>query len=522
MPPLKFYRQSIRIVATTLLSIFIGSSSAQIQLCIDPKVASPRGGGGQGVYSSSDKWTPGYVVKIKFLDGSELLRGKVRQYAPEWMRFANIRMQFIESGSADVKISFSKPGSWSYIGTTCTKFQQNESTMNFGWFNAQTQEYEFRRTILHEFGHALGLLHEHQSPSSQIPWNYEKVYAHYMQSQGWTKEMVDQQVFSRYSVTQSNNKYDPKSIMHYPIPAEFTTNGYSVGWNYDLSEEDKRIIAQMYPFNNTTPTTTTGSTGALGVQLTKIEVEHNLTKDGKLGMKIFQTFQISNAQNRKCLISAHFYNTATGQALPDKNGVYSTTDKTVSTYGGFTPGYPNTSFNRLELFLPYDELHLGYGEHKLRMSVSIWDDQGKELSRGGDYFFDYHNGAIVEKIWTETRFETNGIRVYPRFTMKYGRNATFKVCAYFHDGAGTALKDYNNQYNSVDGKVALCFDISPGYDVATYNWSAQMNDFNIFLPYSELHLPRGRHNLKYYLIIWDGNNRQVKIGEWVDFVVDLN
>ena len=40
---------------------------------------------------------------------------------------------------------------------------------------------------------------------------------------------------------------DPTSIMMYPIPAGFTTNGFVVGMNWVLSDEDKKFIAQNYP-----------------------------------------------------------------------------------------------------------------------------------------------------------------------------------------------------------------------------------------------------------------------------------
>ena len=39
---------------------------------------------------------------------------------------------------------------------------------------------------------------------------------------------------------------DPKSIMMYPIPAKWTTNGASTGFNSDLSELDTKFIHKQY------------------------------------------------------------------------------------------------------------------------------------------------------------------------------------------------------------------------------------------------------------------------------------
>jgi hypothetical protein len=46
----------------------------------------------------------------------------------------------------------------------CTQvIDQNIPTTNFGWFNSSTDLREIRRTTLHEFGHVLGCIHEHQA-----------------------------------------------------------------------------------------------------------------------------------------------------------------------------------------------------------------------------------------------------------------------------------------------------------------------------------------------------------------------
>ena len=39
---------------------------------------------------------------------------------------------------------------------------------------------------------------------------------------------------------------DEDSIMMYPIPAHWTTDGFSAGLNSDLSEEDKQLIRAAY------------------------------------------------------------------------------------------------------------------------------------------------------------------------------------------------------------------------------------------------------------------------------------
>jgi hypothetical protein len=42
----------------------------------------------------------------------------------------------------------------------------------------------FRRTVIHEFGHAIGFRHEHISPNLAYNWNEAQIIAD-MQQQGW-------------------------------------------------------------------------------------------------------------------------------------------------------------------------------------------------------------------------------------------------------------------------------------------------------------------------------------------------
>jgi len=43
-------------------------------------------------------------------------------------------------------------------------FHHHEPTMNYGWLKDDTDDVEYRRVVIHEFGHALGAIHEHQNP----------------------------------------------------------------------------------------------------------------------------------------------------------------------------------------------------------------------------------------------------------------------------------------------------------------------------------------------------------------------
>ena len=195
------------------------------------------------------KWKNGRTLRIRFLDGQPEVQAKVERCANEWCKYANLKFAFGASPEAEIRVSFQQEGSWSYIGVDATTIPRKEPTMNFGWLQADTPDDEYSRVVIHEFGHALACIHEHQSPGAEIPWDKEAVYRYYMgPPNNWSKSEIDLNLFQRYGqeVTQFT-KFDPKSIMLYPIPNEFTVGDFEVGWNRELSEMDKGFVGTIYP-----------------------------------------------------------------------------------------------------------------------------------------------------------------------------------------------------------------------------------------------------------------------------------
>lgn len=266
----------------------------------------------------------------------------------------------------------------------------------------KTSDAEFRRTTLHEFGHALGLHHEHQNRNQNIQWNEEAVYA-YFAKQGWSREKTFTQVLKRYGNDSeiSNGVYDPLSIMHYYYPPELIKGGMKIKQNTELSENDKAIIEEMYPFNEdiavTKPTTNPPAKPTAQPVLqpnvplftftdVSVDFEGYNEETEEDGMIFTSDFNLKNGLKQEFTMAIYFF-TANGTPLKDSNKKFYSANGNVSVFKKFTPAFANAVFNQFEIFMPYDELELEEcGEQKLKYSIGIWSGQKRIISTGYTYF----------------------------------------------------------------------------------------------------------------------------------------
>lgn len=190
------------------------------------------------------KWLNGSTIKVGFLNGTSSQIDMVKAIAPEWTKYANLGFEFVPVELATIRVAFLvRDGAWSYIGTDNARIPAGQPTMNLGW--------QDESVILHEFGHMIGLGHEHQNPEGGIEWNEDAVIRDLSGPPNyWTPDQIRHNVLNKYKVSQINGTdFDPESIMLYSFPAEWTRNGIATHQNDVLSDLDKAFVASgmMYP-----------------------------------------------------------------------------------------------------------------------------------------------------------------------------------------------------------------------------------------------------------------------------------
>jgi hypothetical protein len=190
-------------------------------------------------------WLPGSVLRVRFMDDNPPFERTLRRYLPLWSVYANIQFEFSQDKDAEVRVAFRvHDGNWAYIGTDCMKVPLDQPTMNFGFLDPPEV------SVLHEFGHVLGLLHEHNHPKG-IKWNKQSVYKSMNgPPNNWDKAMTDANMFTKWTASTFpvQKPFDPISVMAYPMPKDWTALDTDFGHKDSLSAVDKDFIGRLYPF----------------------------------------------------------------------------------------------------------------------------------------------------------------------------------------------------------------------------------------------------------------------------------
>jgi len=214
----------------------------------------------------------GSTLRVRFMGGTAAEQAVAREQAGWWTEVANLKIEFNDALDAEIRIAFDpNDGAWSYVGTDCQGIPRNESTMNLGFLDGGT--------AAHEFGHAIGLAHEHQNPAGGIQWNEEVVLREAAKSPNfWDEQTARHNILRKYRADQiKGTAFDPESIMLYFFPASWTLNGIGTQANEVLSRMDKQFIAgaKMYP--------KTGSTVSDAVELKVNAQRRTPASIGKVG-----------------------------------------------------------------------------------------------------------------------------------------------------------------------------------------------------------------------------------------------
>lgn len=109
--------------------------------------------------------------------------------------------------------------------------------------------------------------------------------------------------------------------------------------------------------------------------------------------------------------------------------------------------------------------------------------------------------ATIKRVWVNHNVYEDGkygMRIHVNFSVNGMYNRTGQVAVYFYYANGNPIRDTNYNFRTVDNNVAVSRDFKPRYSNSNYS------DFEIFMPYDEIHVYR-TSSCYFTISIWNGN-----------------
>jgi len=156
---------------------------------------------------------------------------------------------------------------------------------------------------------------------------------------------------------------------------------------YDLAMDVKLIykaggvISKLttYYFDYTEPGSTTSTGGAPATKITAtykdMWVDYDVYEDDKKGMRVHAKFSVTNMKNVEGYLAIYF-ETKEGERLKSDVSGFRSTSGQLAAYKSITPGYDQTDYNDLIVFIPYSAFTLSTGKHDLKMDADIIYKEG--------------------------------------------------------------------------------------------------------------------------------------------------
>lgn len=231
---------------------------------------------------SSTLWPNGSTIYFDFVSQNsnnenyiqpseeELARFRfIAEHAILWSNYANLNFEFVYKIHEDGEKKFVNLESGievheALINVSVDPFaNRNSSTIGMAprneikFVEVSLTSRRFEGTIYHEFGHMLGLIHEHQRNDSELPLEEERVREVFgerfdqqkVQESLGDRESYLQRMVDNYALTDNYvaiTSYDTESIMHYFLH-DYLVEPDQQYVNNTLSLGDRLTIAMLYP-----------------------------------------------------------------------------------------------------------------------------------------------------------------------------------------------------------------------------------------------------------------------------------
>lgn len=193
----------------------------------------------------------GVELTVGFMESlSDELADRIVAHFNAW-RTKGANVKFVRStlGNAQVRVTRSGGGYWSYLGTDILHIARSQPTMSLQGFTMNTPESEYDRVVKHECGHTLGFAHEHMRRELVARLDVQKTIAYFLRTQGWHEATTRANVLTPLNEAsiRGTPHADEDSIMCYQLPGSITIDGLPIRGGTDINMLDAQFASSLYP-----------------------------------------------------------------------------------------------------------------------------------------------------------------------------------------------------------------------------------------------------------------------------------
>lgn len=199
----------------------------------------------RAIYNHRKSWKHLHTLTVAFVDTPPYnVKQSIKNVIMEWQEEINLTIKFVDGADADIRIKTDTDIITSAIGTDALTIEKDQPTL---YISSKPEDDDFQFSVLHAFGHALGLEDEHLHYEANIPWNKQAVYDYCAELTTLTKEEIDEIFFSTVDENSTTvTDYDKDSVMHFPVNKNLTDGKFEIPPTNKLSYKDRYCALSAY------------------------------------------------------------------------------------------------------------------------------------------------------------------------------------------------------------------------------------------------------------------------------------
>lgn len=271
--------------------------------------------------------------------------------------------------------------------------------------------------------------------------------------------------------------------------------------------------------------TRVGTSSAANVEFDRLWISYNVLKNGVKGMRVHAKFVIKNMRNTPLFLTVRFQK-ENGDIIRSSKQGYRNTGGQLAVFRKLTPAYNSSRYSDQSVFIPYREIVLPAGKHKLKVDADIIYQNGDFLKHLKLHPFVFTQPKKTTASLTAPRVKFTrmwidhsvrqggllGMRVHTNMTVNNLLNPGVKLAIAIEKRDGSKVFAINSAYKSTNGQLTGYRKLNQKYKNSVYK------DVRVFIPYSEFGTSRMNLNFKIHADILYPNKGNLHI-TYYDFIL---